>query len=306
MPSSYSALKFELIATGEQSGTWGNTTNANIGTAIEEAIVGQATANFSSDADLTLTLANTTATQVARNFSLYVTSTGSLTATRNLIVPAIEKPYRVANATTGGQSIVVKNSSGTGVTVPNGKSVLVYNDGTNVLQMSDYTPLATIGTLTLSNALGVASGGTGAATLTGIVKGNGTSAMTAVTAPTGTIVGTTDTQTLTNKRVTARVAAASNSFTPNADSYDQYNVTGSADIIVAVPSGTPTDGQKLIFRIKDNGTSRPITFASTSGGFRLVGAIIPASTTVNKVLYVGCIYNSSASYWDVVAATQEA
>lgn len=82
MASTYSALKIELIGTGEQSGTWGDTTNTNLGTAIEEAIVGIATAEFTSDANLTLTLSNTNATQVARNLVLNCTSTGSLTATR--------------------------------------------------------------------------------------------------------------------------------------------------------------------------------------------------------------------------------
>jgi hypothetical protein len=46
MASTYSAIKIELIGTGDQSGTWGNTTNANLGTAIEQAIVGRATADF--------------------------------------------------------------------------------------------------------------------------------------------------------------------------------------------------------------------------------------------------------------------
>ena len=68
MASTYSALKIELITTGEQAGTWGATTNVNLGTALEEAIVGRATADFTSDANLTLTLTNSNATQVARNF----------------------------------------------------------------------------------------------------------------------------------------------------------------------------------------------------------------------------------------------
>ena len=93
MASTYSNLKIELIGTGEQQGTWGTTTNTNLGTALEEAIVGRGTANFTTDADLTLTLTNSNATQVARNFVLNVTSGVSLTATRNLIVPTIEKLY---------------------------------------------------------------------------------------------------------------------------------------------------------------------------------------------------------------------
>jgi len=138
MASSYSDLKIELIATGEQSGTWGSTTNTNLGTALQEAITGRANADFSSDADLTLGYTDTNAAQVFRNLILNVTSTGSLTATRNLVVPTIEKQYLVENNTTGGQSIVVKTSAGTGITVPNGAKAHVYADGTNVVQASDF------------------------------------------------------------------------------------------------------------------------------------------------------------------------
>ena len=139
MASTYSALKIELIGTGEQSGTWGDTTNTNLGTAIEEAIVGVATATFATDADLTLTLTNVNTSQVARNLVLNCVSSGSLTATRDLIVPAIEKPYIVKNNTTGGQSIRVI-VAGDSVTVPNGRSAFVYNDGTDITTAIDYTP----------------------------------------------------------------------------------------------------------------------------------------------------------------------
>jgi hypothetical protein len=142
--STYSALKFELIGTGEQSGTWGVTTNTNLGTAIEEAIVGYATANFTSDADLTLTLTDTNASQTARNLVLNVTSGVSLSTTRNLIVPTIEKPYYIFNNTTGGRSIVVKTAAGTGVTVPNGSKVLVYGDGINVVTGITFLPSLTV------------------------------------------------------------------------------------------------------------------------------------------------------------------
>jgi hypothetical protein len=159
MPSTYSDLKIELIATGEQSGAWGDTTNNNLGTALEEAIVGRATASFASDADLTLTLTNTNTTQVARHYILNVTSAVSLSTTRNLIVPTIDKPYIVENNTTGSQSIVVKTSAGTGVTVPNGSRVMVYANGTNVVAAQTHIP-----SLTLGSALPVTSGGSGATT----------------------------------------------------------------------------------------------------------------------------------------------
>ena len=147
MASTYSPLKVELIGTGEQQGTWGDTTNTNLGTALEEAIVGRATANFTSDANLTLTLTNSNATQIARHLVLNVTSGVSLTTTRDLIVPAIEKPYIIQNNTTGGQSIRVI-VAGASVTVPNGKTAFVYNDGTDVKYAFDQT-----GALNVSGAL---------------------------------------------------------------------------------------------------------------------------------------------------------
>jgi hypothetical protein len=156
MSSTYSALKVELIGTGDQNGTWGQTTNTNLGTAIEEAIVGRATANFVSDANLTLTLTDTPATQIARHLVLNVTSGVSLTATRDLIVPAIEKPYIIQNNTTGGRSIRVI-VAGTGFTVPNGKTAFVYNDGTDVKAAFDHTGALDVGgnlTLTTFTATG--------------------------------------------------------------------------------------------------------------------------------------------------------
>lgn len=137
MASTYSDLKIELIGTGDQQGTWGNTTNTNLGTALEEAIVGRATANFASDANLTITLTNVNTTQVARHLVLNVTSGVSLTVTRDLIVPAIEKPYIIQNNTTGSQSIRVI-VAGTGVTVPNGKTAFIYNDGIDVKYAFDH------------------------------------------------------------------------------------------------------------------------------------------------------------------------
>jgi len=158
MASDYSTnLKIELIADGEQAGTWGDTTNTNLGTTLEEAIVGYGAVTFSSDADLTLTLSNSNATQAARCLVLNVTSVG-LTDTRNLVVPTINKPYVVQNNTTGGRDIVVKTSGGSGVTIPNGKSAVVYVDGTNVV--SQITHIPTLDVATLTSASAALTGGT--------------------------------------------------------------------------------------------------------------------------------------------------
>jgi hypothetical protein len=135
MASTYSSnLKLELITTGEQLNVWGVTTNNNLGTAVEQAIVGRGLVTYTNDANLTLTLANSNASQEARAYFLDVTSTLSLTATRELVVPTIEKPYAVRNDTTGGQSITIKTAAGNGVTIPNGARMLVYVDGVDVIE----------------------------------------------------------------------------------------------------------------------------------------------------------------------------
>lgn len=157
MASTYSALKFELITTGEQSGTWGDTTNTNIGTAIQEAITGSADVTFSGST-VTLTLSDSNAAQTARNLRLNLTGTSG--GAQNLIVPAIEKQYIVSNGCA--DAITIKNSTGTGIAVPAGKTMVVFNNGTNVV---DVTTHAT--SLTLGSALPVTSGGTGVTTSTG-------------------------------------------------------------------------------------------------------------------------------------------
>ena len=158
------------------------------------------------------------------------------------------------------------------------------------------------------NVVQVNRGGTGASTLTGLVVGNGTSAMTTVTAPNGTVVGTTDTQTLTNKRINPRVSSTTSTatLTVNSDSFDQAVLTAQAVALsVAAPTGTPVNGQKLTLRFKDNATAQTISWTTTSGGFRVIGCTLPTTTVISKVIYIGCIYNSDETFWDVVSVGQQ-
>jgi hypothetical protein len=167
MASTYSDLNIELIGTGEQVGTWGSTTNVNLGTALEEAIVGSADVVFSS-ADETLTFSQSNATQAARHLRLNLTGTSG--GARQLILGSgcqIDKPYIINNGLA--DAVTVKNTTGTGVAVPAGKSMWVYNNGTNVVEVvtASATPFE------------VSSGGTGRSTLTAnnVLLGNGTSAV---------------------------------------------------------------------------------------------------------------------------------
>ena len=168
------------------------------------------------------------------------------------------------------------------------------------------SPITSSGTLNITNSAPMTyPSGSGIAVVSG-----GASWGTTLTAPSGTIVGTTDTQTLTNKRVTNRIgsngATTSGNITPTSDTADQYNITGlTGTSAIQIPSGTPTDGQRLSIRIKDNGTARTLSWVTTAGGYRVIGTTLPLTTTANKTIYVGCVYNSADSYWDVVAVASE-
>jgi hypothetical protein len=172
------------MGTGENSGTWGNVTNLNLGTAIEEAIVGSADVTFSSG-NVTLTLTDTNTSQTARNLRLNLT--GITAGARDLIVPAIEKIYLVNNGCA--DAITVKNASGTGIAVPAGKTMWVYNNGTNVLDAVTH-----LTSLTLTTVLPVTSGGTGTNTSTG----SGSVVLSNSPALTTPNIGTPSAGTLTN------------------------------------------------------------------------------------------------------------
>jgi hypothetical protein len=161
--ATWTDLKVKLIATGDEAGAWGITTNENLGTALEEAIVGRSAVALI-DGSNTISLTNSTASQAARNYIL--NCTGALTATATLIVPSISKPYIIENNTTGSQSILVKTSAGTGVTVPNGKTAMVYANSTNVVSALSYIPSITTDSLTSAGFSGPLNGTVGATTAT--------------------------------------------------------------------------------------------------------------------------------------------
>ena len=179
MASTYSQLKIELIGTGDQAGTWGTTTNVNLGTALEEAITGNATVTFASS-NAAIALIDTNATQTARNLRLILG--GTITNAQTLFVPAITKQYLITNNLSN--SVVISNGSnasptGTTVTVPAGRSMSVFNNGTSITETVTYVTELAASNVTLTNPLIVSSGGTGRASLTAnnVVLGNGTTAV---------------------------------------------------------------------------------------------------------------------------------
>ena len=120
--------------------------------------------------------------------------------------------------------------------------------------------------------------------------------------PDSSYVTLTGTQTLTNKRITKRVGTTADSATPtpDADSHDVYTVTALAQAATfGAPTGTPTNAQPLVIRIKDNGTARALSFnAIYRAGTDIA---LPTTTVLSKTMYLGFIYNSADSVWDLVA-----
>ena len=244
--STYSSnLKIELMSTGENAGTWGNITNTNLGTALEQAVVGLGNPDFVADANLTITITNSNAAQAARALVLNVTSAfGSLSATRELVVPTSQKQYIVQNNTTGGQSITVKTSGGTGITVPNGRKAHLYVDGTNVVQMFDFVDIN--GGAIDGTTVGASTASTGAFTT---LTSNSTTTLNGTTIPSSvTLVSTAATQTLTNKTISADNNTLSGIA---ASSFVLSNASGNIDGAAAqkaIPAGVvvgTTDTQTL-------------------------------------------------------------
>jgi hypothetical protein len=105
-----------------------------------------------------------------------------------------------------------------------------------------------------------------------------------------------------NPRVSSSASAAS--VTPDISAYDQYCFTAlAAGLTINAPTGTPVDGNRLTFRILDNGVSRSLTW---NGTYTVIGVTLPSATTINKTLYVGCVYNAAATRWDVISVNTQA
>ena len=284
MASTYSDLKIELIGTGEQSGTWGTTTNTNLGTALGEAITGSADVPFSS-ADVTLTLTNTNASQSARNLRLNLTGTSG--GARNLILGSgcqIEKFYLINNGLA--DAVTVKNTTGSGVAVPAGTAMLVFNNGTDVVNPLTYysgTLVSSSATISGGTINGTAIGGSSAAagsfttlaasgntTLTGDLSVNG-----------NTTLGNASGDTIT-----------ANAGTMNIPNNLVFNGTGS----VTVPNGTTGERPTPTVGMMRYNSSTDSFEGYTTAGWGAIGGGASAEGAIYQNLnYIASNFTFSAN-----------
>ena len=218
-------LALTLLTTGEGAGTWGNTTNTNLGTLLEQAISGYVTQAVATGTDTTLTIPNG-ATGVARNMFIELTGTGGTNT--NLIVPANKKLYFIYNNSTG--AVTVKVTGQTGVSVPTGKKVVLVSNGTDIVNGLNYiadfgTNSFTVSNLTATSATitTLTSTSAGITTLTGTSM-NVTTA-THASANITTLTGTTATYTSATVTNLGSTSANITTLTGTTATYGSANIT---------------------------------------------------------------------------------
>lgn len=227
-------------------------------------------AAFGNTTSVALTNTNVTLTSTQCQ-AMQIKFTGAISANIVITVPAIGGRWTFTNATSGSYTVTIASAgAGTSVAIAQGFSTLLFSDGTNIVLADGglVTGSPTFNNLTL----------TGNLTTAGYISGR------------------------QNSRVSSQTSPASISV--DIGTYDQYVVTALANSLSfpASTTGTPLNGNKMIIRIKDNGSAQSLSWTTSgSGSYRAVGVTLPTTTISSKVLYVGCIYNSTEAYWDVVA-----
>lgn len=203
---------------------------------------------------------------------------------------------------------IITGTSGTLTSADCGKIVQTTNAAAVALTIDS---AATAG-LTQGCAFTINTVGTGTATLTPTTSTINGAASFAIPTGKGCYIRSDGTNYLVDYSacnaipLTPRVGTTASSATPtpNADAQDVFTVTAlAAGATFGAPTGTPSNGQTLIIRIKDNGTARTLAFNAI---YRAIGVTLPTTTVINKTMYIAMIYNSADSKWDVIGVREEA
>lgn len=311
MASTYSSnLKIELIANGEQAGTWGTTTNNNLGTLIEQAISGYTTLSFASGAQ-TLSMADGTSCD-ARN--MYLELTGA-TATTTLTLPLNRKLYFVYN--NSGYAITVKTAATTGVSVPNGAKYVLVCNGSEIINATNgnnvgtanvvarFTDQNTIGNSTIyDNGTNV---GIGAISLTTRLALGGSSSLFSLVTPnileTATVSATPATGTINYDLTTQSVVY----YTSNATANWTLNFRGSSGTTLDSILGT---GQSItaVFMVTQGATAyynSAVQIDGTTTGVttKWQGGSAPTFGLVSSVnVYTYSIIKTASATYTVLAS----
>ena len=295
-----------VVTTGSiTAGAAGITATGNVrgGNVVSDAAI-TATGNITSGASiLAQDQISTQGNVIANNFSAgNIISTGVLNATSNVSAAG---NVTGSNLVTGGQVTAVGNIRGGNLTTGAAVSA-TGNITTGTYFIGDGGFLSNISNVTATQI-------TNGTTTMAVASLNGNIFATVASVGNVLVISSAGVAVTGNLTVNGAIRSvtdtivSSATITPTANVTNQYNVTALAsDASVAIPSGTPNDGQTLTIRIKDNGTPRLLTWDTTAGGYRAIGVTLPTTTVSSKILYVNCIYNSGDSFWDVITVAQQA
>jgi hypothetical protein len=290
MASTYSPnLRVELIGAGEQAGTWGTTTNKNLGTLLEGAVAGRSAVSVTS-ANQALTALNGADDQ-ARDAILTLTTT--TTANFAIYAPPASKLYVVQNTTaytaTIYNSTVIGNTTaaGSGVAIPAGKTMAVMSDGTNMVVQNSHHIGTVVGDVT-GNVTG---------NVTGALTGSIASATTAVTQT----PGTNTTQVATTAFVAAIVAATKEALYPVGSIYTNAAVTTNPATLLGFGTWAEFGSGKVLVG-QDTGDTAFDTLQET-GGSKDAIVVAHTHTATSTVTDPGHAHNISHNFDSATAGS---
>jgi hypothetical protein len=273
-------LRLKEIATGDEDGTWGTSTNTNLSLIADAFSLG--TKQLAADANETFTMPDATA-DGTRSLYLKITSAVSLSTTRTVTLApnTVSKVWIIENATTGGQSITISQGSGGTVTIPTGQKVMVATDGAGAgaaVTLANPTINLTTqvtGTLPVANGgTGITSLGTGVATFLGTPSSANLAAAVTDETGSGALVFATSPM-----LVTPALGTPSSATLTNATGLPIVNGTTGTLSVARGGTGdtTYTNGQLLI----GNTTGNTLTKATLTAGAGVIVTNGTGSITVS-------------------------